>query len=110
MPNNKKPSGNEFKSSGFMLAVNLAILSNSKDAEIIKSPAWIHRLSPDEGWMPFRASNRLGTYPAQAQYSFYVPLHGTFKFIISIRKNRRKDNVAFVFLHQNQHTFQSKAK
>ena len=49
---------------------------------------------PDEGWIPFRASNRLGTYPAQVQYSFYVPPHGTFKFIISIRKNRRKDNVA----------------
>ena len=97
MPNNKKPSGNEFKSSGFMLAVNLAILSNSKDAEIVKSPAWTRRLSPDEGWMPFRASNRLGTYPAQAQYSFYVPPHGTFKFTLSIRKNRRKDNVTFVF-------------
>ena len=84
-----------------MLAVNLAILSNSKDAEIIKSPAWIHRLSPDKGWMPFRASNRLGTYPAQAQYSFYVPLHGTFRFTLSIRKNRRNGNVAYVFLHQN---------
>ena len=50
---------------------------------------------PDEGWIPFRASNCLGTYPAQAQYSFYVPLHGTFKFIISVRKNRRKGNVFY---------------
>ena len=61
------------------------------------SSAWIHQLSPDEGWIPFRASNSLGTYPAQAQYSFYVPPHGTFKFKISIRKNRRKGNVAVVF-------------
>ena len=29
MPDNKKLSGNEFKSSGFMLAVNLAILSDN---------------------------------------------------------------------------------
>ena len=29
LSDNKKPSDNEFKSSGFMLAVNLAILSNS---------------------------------------------------------------------------------
>ena len=69
----------------------------TKDAEILKSPAWTHRLSPDEGWIPFRASNRLGTYPAQAQYSFYVPPHGTFKFIMSIRKNNRKSNVASSF-------------
>ena len=35
MPDNKKLSDYEFKSSGFMLAVNLAILSDSKDAEIV---------------------------------------------------------------------------
>ena len=29
MPNNKKPSGNKFKSSGFMLAVNLVALADN---------------------------------------------------------------------------------
>ena len=36
-----------------MLAVNLAILSNSKDAEIVKSPAWTHQLSPMRAGCPF---------------------------------------------------------
>ena len=42
---------------------------------IIKSPMRTHQLLPDAGSISLRVSHGLGYYPAQAQYSFYVPPH-----------------------------------
>ena len=67
-----------FLKSGFMLAVSCYTLTSIYKLSKSLSPKRGLTISPWQGCDTLRVSNSLGTYPAQAQYSFYMPLHKIF--------------------------------